>query len=90
MPETVTGSAGTMYGDPRDPLPSGGPAAVPARHTGVAMFWVLFLIGVAVLAALYVWLDGRADPRWRRTRDTTDPTVWLERHRHSGDGGFNG
>ncbi len=79
-----------MYGGPPIPYRREDRPAVPARETGVAMFWVLFLIGIAVLAALYVWLDRRADPRWRRTRDTPDPTVWVEHHRHSGGGGLSG
>ena len=51
------------------------------------MFWFLFFAGVAAVAVLYLWLDRRADPRWRRTRDSADPAVWTE-HQRSG-GGFD-
>ena len=49
------------------------------------MFWFLFFAGVAALGVLYVWLDARADPRWRRTRDSTDPAV-LREHQRQGPG----
>ena len=47
------------------------------------MFWFLFFGGVGALAVVYFWLDARADPRWRRTRDSTDPAVLREHQRPS-------
>ncbi len=65
-----------------------GAASAPYRGPGIEgvhVFWFLFFGGVGALAVLYVWLDARADPRWRRTRDSTDPAV-LREHQGRGPG----
>jgi hypothetical protein len=57
---------------------------------GSHMFWLFLFIGVVALAGLYVWLDLRAKPRWRRARDSGDPGVWTEHQRRGpGIGGQN-
>ena len=54
------------------------------------MFWLFFFAGVVALAGLYVWLDLRAKPRWRRPMDSNDPSVWTEHQcRGPGIGGQN-